>query len=466
MAMLLLSDVQKHKSKESCWIIIDSAVYDVTDFLTSHPGGSGTILRYAGKDATEAFTQIHPGDTLGKYLKPEQRIGWVSASDGTSRSPKTPAPPLVKRKVKLSSIISISDFEKAAKAVLPLRAFAFLATGAEDQLASSWNRMSWKYARFRPRVLRPIEHVDTSCNIMGSKFSVPFFICPAGGAKLANPAGEVLMTSAAAKYGVLHCVCNGAGCTPQEIAGASAGDQALYWQIYPKSDLRISEQEVRDAVAHGYKGFALTVDAICAGKREYDMRVAIAEEEEMEADESVGQDGESENHQREPTIKRPPVWFEFDWVSAVEWLRGITDLPIAIKGIQCWEDAQLCMQFGVHPWLSNHGGRQLDGAPSAIETLIEMRKNCPRVFDTCDVIVDGGIERGADIVKALAMGAKAVGLGRAFLYALVFGEAGVIKAMRILQHEIEVTMSLLGVQSLSELNPSYVDTTGLFADYS
>jgi L-lactate dehydrogenase (cytochrome) len=140
---------------------------------------------------------------------------------------------------------------------------------------------------------------------MGSKFSVPFFICPAGGAKLANLAGEVLMTSAAAKYGVLHWVCNGAGCTPREIAGASAGDQALYWQIYPKSDLSISEQEVRDAVSLGYKGFALTVDAICAGKREYDMRVSIAEEEEMEADESDDQDGESENHQREPTIKRP-----------------------------------------------------------------------------------------------------------------------------------------------------------------
>lgn len=150
------------------------------------------------------------------------------------------------------------------------------------------------------------------------------------------------------------------------------------------------------------------------------------------------------------------MWSKFDWVSAIEWLRGITDLPIAIKGVQCWEDAELCMQYGVHPWLSNHGGRQLDGAPSAVETLIEIRKNCPTVFEKCEVIVDGGIERGADIVKALALGAKAVGLGRAFLYALVFGEAGVRKAIRILQHEIEVTMSLLGVQSLSELNPSYV----------
>jgi L-lactate dehydrogenase (cytochrome) len=127
-----------------------------------------------------------------------------------------------------------------------------------------------------------------------------------------------------------------------------------------------------------------------------------------------------------------------------------------VKGIQCWEDAALCAHYGAHPWLSNHGGRQLDGAPSALETLVEMRKHCPEVLRNCDVIVDGGIERGADVVKALALGARAVGLGRPFLYSLVFGEAGVSKAFRILQHEIETTMALLGVQSLKELNASYV----------
>jgi L-lactate dehydrogenase (cytochrome) len=140
----------------------------------------------------------------------------------------------------------------------------------------------------------------------------------------------------------------------------------------------------------------------------------------------------------------------------VKWLRDLTDLPIAVKGIQSWEDAALCMHYGVHPWLSNHGGRQLEGAPSSVETLLEIRKHCPEVFDRCDVIVDGGIYRGADVVKALALGAKAVGLGRGFLYSLVFGEAGVSKAIRILQHEVETTMALIGVTSIAELNPSYV----------
>lgn len=122
------------------------------------------------------------------------------------------------------------------------------------------------------------------------------------------------------------------------------------------------------------------------------------------------------------------------------------------------------MHYGVHPWLSNHGGRQLDGAPSAADTIVSIRKHCPEVFDNCEVIVDGGITRGSDIVKAIALGAQAVGLGRGFLYSLVFGERGTSKAIRILKHEIETTMALLGVSSLDQLNPSYVSVPAPFVD--
>lgn len=114
------------------------------------------------------------------------------------------------------------------------------------------------------------------------------------------------------------------------------------------------------------------------------------------------------------------------------------------------------MQYNVHPWLSNHGGRQLEGAPSAVETLLEIRQHCPEVFQKCNVLVDGGIMRGTDIVKAIALGAKAVGVGRPFLYALSFGEAGVDKAICILKQEVETAMALLGVCSIDQLNPSHV----------
>lgn len=150
------------------------------------------------------------------------------------------------------------------------------------------------------------------------------------------------------------------------------------------------------------------------------------------------------------------IWCGFDWVTAVTWLREITDLPIAIKGIQTWEDAQLCMQHNVHPWLSNHGGRQLEGAPSAIDTLLEIRQHCPGVFKKCEVIVDGGVTRGTDIIKALALGARSVGVGRGFLYALAFGEVGVSKAIRILTHEVQTSMALLGLTSVEQITGSCI----------
>ncbi|RMZ41823.1 oxidoreductase [Aspergillus flavus] len=157
-----------------------------------------------------------------------------------------------------------------------------------------------------------------------------------------------------------------------------------------------------------------------------------------------------------PTVARSHLYTKFDWKSAVLWLRKLTDLPIAIKCIQSWEDAVLCMEHGVHPWLSNHGGRQLEGAPSALKTLLAIHRECSEVFCRCEVIVDGGICRGADIVKALALGAKGVGLGRAFLYALAFGPQGVDKAIRILKTEVETTVALLGVSRIQMLNSSYV----------
>lgn len=146
----------------------------------------------------------------------------------------------------------------------------------------------------------------------------------------------------------------------------------------------------------------------------------------------------------------------FDWLSAINWLRSLTDQPIAIKGIQTWEDAVLCMNHGVHLWLSNNGGGQLEGSPSNLETLLEIRQNCPEVFSKCEVILDGRVTRGTDIVKALALGAKGVGVGRGFLYSLVFGKQGVSKVIRILKQEVENAMALLGVSSVEELNSSYV----------
>ncbi|KAH8886580.1 oxidoreductase [Thozetella sp. PMI_491] len=458
--MITRSEVEQHRSRQSCWVIINDHVYDVTEFVDEHPGGANVILRYAGKDATEAFEPLHPSDTLERHLQPSQMLGPVTGLSATKSDAKTSEPIETSalqqsKKIRLSSIISLDDFESGAAKVLDPRQYAFFATGAEDEHALKRNRESWNSVRFRPRVLRPIDQIDLSCTLLGTNFAAPFFISPAGGGKLANPKGEVLLTKAAGKHGVLHWVCNNAGCTKEQMADTRAPNQTLFWQVYVKADLKASEREVREAITLGYKAFALTVDAIRPGKRETDIRVSLAEDEAAAAD-AEDEEENSGSFARAPTVKRPPVWSSFDWISAIKWMRNLTDLPIAVKGIQCWEDAALCMQHGAHPWLSNHGGRQLDGAPSAVDTLLEIRANCPEVFEKCEVVVDGGIRRGSDVIKALALGAKGVGLGRSFLYALVLGEPGISKAIRILQHEMETTMALLGVSSLRQLSQSYV----------
>ncbi|PVH74230.1 oxidoreductase [Cadophora sp. DSE1049] len=464
--MLTRSEVREHASRKSCWVIIKGSVYDLTNFLDDHPGGARAILKYAGRDATEAFEPIHPSNTLEQYLKPQQNLGLVTELEFLDTTPfrmnspqsspaKEPAESIAPRSgnMKLSSIVNISDFELAASQRLPLRSFSFFKAGADDEYTSQWNRDSWQAIRFRPRVLRPIENIDLSTTILGTKYSAPFFISPAGAGKLSHPAGEILMTKAAAKHGILHWVCNMASCTQQEMTDARAPGQTTFWQIYAMSDLAVTEREIKQAVIQGYKGFALTVDAIRAGKRERDIRVGI---DEIEVHTIPNVDDADEEMSGGISARRGTVWSDFDWVSAIKWLRSMTDLPIAVKGIQSWEDAAQCMHYGAHPWLSNHGGRQLEGAPSALETLLEIRQNCPQVFEICEVIVDGGITRGTDIVKALALGAKGVGLGRAFLYSLVFGEAGVDKAIRILKQEVETAMALLGVTEIDQLDPSYV----------
>jgi L-lactate dehydrogenase (cytochrome) len=284
-------------------MIIKGTAYDVTNFIDSHPGGSAVILKYAGQDATDAFEPIHPSDTLQKYLTPNQNMGLVTGPSPPDQEKKSVAVIAKEKRVLLSSIINIRDLEIAASKLLPPRSFAcesllptlhtlfnlrstVFKTGANDEYTAQWNRSSWHAIRFRPRILRPIDSISLSTTILGTNFSAPFFICPAGGGKLAHPEGEVLMTKAAAKHDILHWVCNMAGCSQQEMSDARVENQTQYWQIYVMSDLEVTEREVRKAVELGYGGFALTVDAVRAGKRERDLRMRSEEldtaEEEKE----------------------------------------------------------------------------------------------------------------------------------------------------------------------------------------
>lgn len=152
---------------------------------------------------------------------------------------------------------------------------AVFKSGAEDEETVQWNQNSWKRIRFCPRVLRPIQAIDLTTSILGTKYSAPFFICPAGGGKLAHPSGDLALTKAAGKHGILHWVPNNTGCSQEQLADARADTQTLYWQIYALEDLSVTEKEIKQAISLGYRGFALTVDANRVGKRERDVRLII-----------------------------------------------------------------------------------------------------------------------------------------------------------------------------------------------
>lgn len=223
---------------------------------------------------------------------PATSTGVVASENDTPNVGSKP-----QRKPRLSSVISISDFERAAAALLPPKSFAFIATGAEDESAINLSRQIWRTVRLRPRILQPITHIDTSRRILGSTFSLPIFVCPAGGAKLSHPEGDVVLTQAAGDNDMLHWVCNNAGRSQIDIAKARKPGQVLFWQIYAKSDLSVTEEEIRQAEKLGFKAVALTVDAIWPGKRERDLRAQLDEEDESE--------DETEGFTKEPAVGRP-----------------------------------------------------------------------------------------------------------------------------------------------------------------
>jgi L-lactate dehydrogenase (cytochrome) len=253
-----------------------------------------------------------------------------------------------------------------------------------------------------------------------------------------------------------------------------APEYPFFFQLYVNKDRKKSAQVLSLANSLGMKAIFVTVDAAARGKRESDER--------LQADTNVINPvtGERAKHDKKggglTRLMGSYIDQSLNW-NDLEWIRRCTDLPIVLKGVTCAEDAKLAMRHGVDGiLLSNHGGRNLDFTPPSILLLLEMHKNCPEVFDKMEVYVDGGIRRGGDILKALCLGAKAVGMGRTFLYALNYGtegaehlvdsEFGLVKDIieekltwqTVLRDELESAMRLIGVKNLSEVHPGLVNT--------
>ncbi|KAG2417582.1 hypothetical protein HFD88_008801 [Aspergillus terreus] len=458
---LTRDEIEKHNSKESCWVAIHGSVYDVTEFLASHPGGSQVILRCAGKDATEDFTSVHDAELLAQALPPSAFLGTIdtgtlSTSNDTTKSSTEPretntSPPL-------RSLINLHDFEHVAQKHLSSNAWAYYSSGAEDEISKRQNAKAFKKVALRPRILRKIPAVDTSTTILGKCVSLPVYMSPTGIAKLAHPDGECALAAAAGHEGLAQVLANGSSFPIERVMAARTHpQQPVFQQLYVNRDISKSEEIARRAERAGAGAIWITVDSPVVGKREMDERLNV---------EMQGDDPSSKGQGVAKTMASFISPF-IDW-DILTWLRGLTNLPIVIKGIQCVEDAVLAYQHGVQGIvLSNHGGRSQDTAQSPLLTLLEIRRYAPSLLNSSmEIYIDGGIRRGTDVLKAVALGATAVGLGRPFLYSLAagYGEQGVRRAIEILRQEIESNMVFLGATSLKELGSHHLNTSRLERD--
>ncbi|KAJ2928820.1 hypothetical protein H1R20_g8280, partial [Candolleomyces eurysporus] len=363
------------------------------------------------------------------------------------------------KKPPLSRILSLADMEKVARETLSHKAYAYYSSGADDMTTHSENARSFSRFFFHARVMRPVGRCDPSTTILGYSSSIPVFICGAALAKLGHPQGEINLTRAAAKEGIIQMVSSNASLSAEAIIDAAAPSQPLFFQLYKNRLDKLAEERVNEVVGLGYRAIFLTVDAIVAGKREADVRSAwVLEDQENGTspvwDENAPAEEVNFGGMAGALVDRDDK--DMTWERTIPWLRSITKLPIVIKGIQCVEDAVAAAEAGVDGILiSNHGGRQLDYSMPPMEVLYRLRRQRPDVFEKIEVYIDGAIYRGT--VKALCLGAKAVGLGRAFLYAQsAYGEAGAVKIIQLLRREIVTAMQLVGAARIQDLKPEMV----------
>lgn len=293
-------------------------------------------------------------------------------------------------------------------------AWAYYSSGADDEITMRENHLAYQRLWFRPRVLRDVTNVDFSCTMLGTKSSIPIYITATALGKLGHPDGEKNLTWAAAKHDVIQMIPTLASCSFDEIRDAAVDGQTQWMQLYVNKDRAITKKIVEHAEKRGIKGLFITVDAPQLGRREKDMRMKFADagSEVQQGDGSVDR---SQGAARAISSFIDPglSWKDMDW------FKSITKMPIILKGVQCWEDAVMAAEAGLQGVvLSNHGGRQLDFARSGIEILVEVvdaLKARNLWGPHFEVYIDGGVRRAGDVLKAVALGAKGVGIGRPFL---------------------------------------------------
>lgn len=382
---------------------------------------------------------------------------------------------------RLRRAASVADLRHLARRRLPGGIFDYIDGGAEDETTLGANSSGFAAIGFRPRVLRDVSAIDTSTRLLGRDLPLPLVLAPTGFTRIADPQGELAVARAAGRAGLPYAVSTLATRSVEEVASVAGGP--LWFQVYMWRDRGLVADLLDRAADAGYEAIVLTVDTAVAGRRERDVRRGF------ELPPKIGPatvlDGLLHPGWTRGLLRSEPITFanvaghgvddgstavsladyigsQFDpslsWHD-LAWLRDRWAGPVVIKGIQTVDDARIAVEHGIEAIaLSNHGGRQLDTAPSPIDLVAPV---ADAVGGSLEIICDGGVRRGSDVVKAIALGADAASIGRAYLYGLgAAGERGVDHVLNLLGADVRRTMALLGASRIDEITAELVQRPG------
>jgi isopentenyl diphosphate isomerase/L-lactate dehydrogenase-like FMN-dependent dehydrogenase len=338
-------------------------------------------------------------------------------------------------------VFALKDFEALAQAALSPEAWGYYSGGSWDEASLNENEAAFRRRVLRPRVLVDVAAIDTATTVLGARVSMPVGFAPAALQGLAHPEGEVVPARVAGRVGLPYILSTFSSRSLETVAAVGRG---LRWfQLYVQEDRRLAGRLVHRAAEAGYAALVLTVDLPRPGYRERERRFPLTDVGPL-GNVPAGEGGEEFVDFIGGVIDASLSWRD------LEWLRSLSTLPLVIKGILTPEDARLAVESGAAGIIvSNHGGRQLDRTPATIDALEAV---VATVDGRAEVYLDGGVRRGTDVVTALALGARAVFLGRPFLYALAAGgEAGVTRAVELLRDELETAMALLGCPTVAAI---------------
>ncbi|HYA67629.1 MAG TPA: alpha-hydroxy acid oxidase [Acidimicrobiales bacterium] len=376
----------------------------------------------------------------------------------------------------LDRIFNVADARRMAKRTVPRVVFDYIDGGAEDEVTMHENVAAFRELTFRPRMATDAARPDLATTLFGTPLSMPVVLAPCGLVRLMHPDGAIGVARAAADARIVSVLSTVAGTAPEDVAEASSGPK--WFQLYKLGDLDAADELTERAKSAGYEALVITIDTNVLGKRERDLRhgvsipLRVGVREAMRIGpqmaarprwaaayvrQQLDQRRSGVERRNVPDMDQSP----YTWAD-IEHIRGRWSGPLLVKGVLTGDDARRSIQAGADGVIvSNHGGRQLEGAPATIRVLGEV---VGAVGSEAVVLVDGGVRRGGDVIKAVALGADGVLIGRPYLYGLAAGgQAGVTRILELLRAEMTRTMALIGCASVSALDRGWLALDGTSA---